>query len=115
MLPFAVLASLETIAGAVPLSDHILMQQDFSIIKRGNHWGPSGNHLGPEKDGFVVYRPWSGNGVTINELGLRTALPTPKSAGERHVALVGSSETWGTHLADADAIPVLLQAALRRN
>jgi len=115
MLPFAVLASLETIAGAVHLSDHILMQQDFSIIKRGNNWGPSGNHLGLEKDGFIVYRPWSGNGVTINELGLRTSLPTPKTAGERHVALVGSSETWGTHLADADTIPALLQAALRRN
>jgi lysophospholipase L1-like esterase len=59
--------------------------------------------------------PWSGNGVTINGLGLRTALPTPKSLGEHRVAVVGSSETWGFRLADADTIPALLQAALREN
>ena len=114
-LPLVVLAGLETIASAVHLANHVLPVQDFSAIKRGNNWGPSGIHLAPEKDGFAIYRPWSGNGVTINELGLRTALPTAKSGGERHVAVVGSSETWGTHLADGDTIPVLLQAALRRS
>jgi lysophospholipase L1-like esterase len=114
-LPFVLLAGIETLAGTVHLSDHVAMFQDLSTIKRGNNWGPGAVHLAPEKDGFAVYRPWSGNGVTINELGLRTALPTPKSKGEHRIAVVGSSETWGTRLAEADTISALLQSALRRN
>ena len=113
--PFVVLAGLETIAGAVHLSDHVSLFQDLSTIKRGSNWGPGARHLAPEKDGFAVYRPWSGNGVTINEFGLRTPPPTPRSPGEHRIAVVGSSETWGSRLADADTIPALLQAALRRN
>ncbi len=112
-LPLVLLAALETLAGAVHLSDRVAVFQDLSTIKRGSDWGPGKNHLAAEKDGFVVYRPWSGNGVTINALGLRTALPAPKSPGEHRIAVVGSSETWGFRLADADTIPALLQAALR--
>jgi hypothetical protein len=114
-VPFVVLGALETIAGAVHISDHVALFQDLSIIKRGNHWGPGNDHLAPVKDGFAVYRPWSGEGVTINELGLRTPSPTPKSPGEHRIAVVGSSETFGTRLADADTTPVQLQLALRRN
>jgi len=113
MLPFVLLAALETLAGAIHLSDRVATFQDLSTIKRGSDWGPGRNHLAAEKDGFALYRPWSGNGVTINELGLRTALPTLRSPGEHHIAVVGSSETWGFRLADADTIPALLQAALR--
>jgi hypothetical protein len=113
-VPFVVLAALETIAGAVHLSDHVALFQDLSVIKRGNDWGPGNLHLAPETDGFAVYRPWSGNGVTINELGLRTPSPTPRSPSEHRIAVVGSSETFGTRLADADTIPALLQAALHR-
>jgi lysophospholipase L1-like esterase len=112
-LPFVLLAALETLAGAVHLSDRVAVFQDLSTIKRGSDWGPGKSHLAPEKDGFVLYRPWSGNGVTINALGLRTALPAPRSSGEHRIAVVGSSETWGFRLADADTIPALLQAALR--
>src|SRR5689334_9428645 len=114
-VPFVVLGALETIAGAVHISDHVALFQDLSIIKRGNHWGPGNDHLAPVKDGFAVYRPWSGEGVTINELGLRTPSPTPKSPGEHRIAVVGSSETFGTRLADPDTVPVQLQLALRRN
>jgi len=112
-LPCVLLAALEALAGAVHLSDRVATFQDFSTIERGSDWGPGKNHLAAENDGFVLYRPWSGNGVTINALGLRTAMPSPKSAGEHRIAVVGSSETWGFRLADADTIPALLQAALR--
>jgi hypothetical protein len=115
VLPFALLAGLETIAGMLRLSNHVSIIQDLSTIKRGSNWGPGVNHFAPEKDGFTVYRQWSGNGVTINELGLRTPSPTPKSPGERRIAVSGGSNVWGFRLADADTIPALLQAALRRN
>jgi lysophospholipase L1-like esterase len=114
-LPLVLLAALETLAGAVHLSDRVAMFQDMSTIERGSDWGPGKNHLAPEQDGFVLYRPWSGNGVTINPLGLRTAPPDPKAPGEHRIAVVGSSETWGFRLADADTIPALLQAALHKD
>jgi lysophospholipase L1-like esterase len=114
-VPVALLAGLETIAGAIHLSDHVSIIQDLSTIKRGSNWGPGIIHLAPEKDGFFVYRPWSGNGVTINALGLRTPPPTPKSPGERRIAISGGSNVWGFRLADADTLPALLQAVLRRN
>jgi hypothetical protein len=91
------------------------MFQDMSTIERGSDWGPGKNHLAPEQDGFVLYLPWSGNGVTINPLGLRTAPPDPKAPGEHRIAVVGSSETWGFRLADADTIPALLQATLHED
>ncbi len=115
VLPFALLAGLETMAGVVRLADHISIVQDLSTIKRGSNWGPGASHFAPEKDGFTVYRQWSGNGVTINELGLRTRSPTAKSPGERRIAMSGGSNVRGFRLADADTIPALLQAALRRN
>jgi lysophospholipase L1-like esterase len=115
VLPFALLAGLEAIAGAVQLSQRISLTQDYSIIKRGSNWGPSMNHLAAEKDGFRLYRPWTGNGVTINDLGLRTVLPTPKSPGEHRIAVTGGSVAWGFRLADDDTIPSLLQATLHRS
>jgi len=113
-LPFVLVAGLEVIAGAIHVPEHVAMFQDLSVIRRGSNWGPGKSHLAPEKDGFLLYRPWSGNGVTINDLGLRTSAPTPKAPGERRIALVGSSETFGTRLADDDTIAAQLQAALRR-
>ena len=114
-LPIALLAGLETIARAIHLADRVSISQDLSTIERGSNWGPGASHFAPEKDGFVVYRPWSGNGVTINELGLRTAPPTPKLPGQHHIAVSGGSNVWGFRIADADTIPAMLQAALRRN
>jgi hypothetical protein len=68
-LPIAPLAGLETVARAVHLSDHVSHFQDLSTIKRGSKWEPGASHFATQNDGFTVYRPWSGNGVTINELG----------------------------------------------
>jgi len=114
-LPVVAIAGLEVVAGKVRLSQHVAMFEDLSVIKRGSGFEPDTNHRAPEKDGFAVYRPWSGNGVTINGFGLRTSPPTPKAQGEYRVAAVGSSETFGARLAEADTIPSLLQAALHRN
>jgi hypothetical protein len=114
-LPIALLAGLETIARAIHLADRVSISQDLSTIERGSNWGPGASHFAPEKDSFVVYRPWSGNGVTINELGLRTAPPTPKLPGQHHIAVSGGSNVWGFRIADDDTIPAMLQAALRRN
>jgi hypothetical protein len=114
-IPLVLLATLETVAGAIHLADLIAPIFDFSTIKRGNDWGKGDDHRLPMKDGYIVYRPWKGRGVNINELGLRTALPTPKSTGEYRIAVSGGSSVWGAGLADEDTIPVQLQAALRRN
>ena len=114
VVPLVLLVGLETIAGAIHLSDHVSIFQDFSTIKRGSNWGPGASHFAPPRDGYTVYRPWSGNGVTINEFGLRTAPPTRKLPGEYRIAVSGGSNVWGSRLADADTIPAMLQAALRR-
>lgn len=114
-LPFVAMAGLELIAGKIHLSQRVAVFEDLSVIKRGNGWEANAIHLMPEKDGFAVYRPWSGNGVILNELGLRTSPPTPKTPGEHRIAVVGSSETFGSRLADADTIPALLQTALRNS
>jgi hypothetical protein len=115
VVPFVLLAGLETAAGLVHLTNHVSIIQDLSSIKRGSNWGPGASHFAPDKGGFVVYRPWSGNGVTINELGLRTPSPTPKAPGEYRVAVSGGSNVWGFRLGDDDTIPAMLQAALRRH
>jgi hypothetical protein len=114
-VPLVLLAGLETIAGAIHLTDRIAPIVDFSTIKRGNDWGKGEDYRLPAKDGYIVYRPWKGKGVTINELGLRTALPTPKLPGEYRIAVSGGSSVWGAGLADEDTIPAQLQVALRRS
>jgi lysophospholipase L1-like esterase len=65
-------------------------------------------------DELELYRPWRGDGISINELGLRTAPPSPKAAGEWRIAIAGASAAWGWRVLDADTIPVRLQALLRR-
>jgi lysophospholipase L1-like esterase len=64
-------------------------------------------------DDLQLYRPWRGEGISINELGLRTAPPSPKAAGEWRIAVAGASAAWGWRVLDADTIPVRLQALLR--
>jgi hypothetical protein len=114
-IPLVLFAAIESIAGLISLSDRIASLEDLSTVERGNNWGAGATHLAPEKDGFLVYRPWSGNGVTINELGLRTPPPAPKRPGEHRIAISGSSNVWGFSLADGDTISSLLQAALRQS
>jgi lysophospholipase L1-like esterase len=64
-------------------------------------------------DELQLYRPWQGDGISINALGLRTALPSPKAAGEWRIAVAGASAAWGWRVLDDDTIPVRLQALLR--
>jgi hypothetical protein len=61
-----------------------------------------------------TYRPWSGNGITINSTGLRTSEPQPKQPGEWRIAITGGSTVYGWRLLDADTLAVLVQQALRR-
>jgi hypothetical protein len=114
-LPLVALAGLEVIASKIHLSQRVAVFEDLSVIKRGNGWEVAAIQHAPEKDGFAVYRPWSGKSATINEVGLRTSPPTPKAQREYRIAVVGSSETFGSRLAEADTIPALLQTALHRN
>ena len=106
-LPLVALAGSKVIAGKIHLSQRVAVFEDLSVIKRGNNWEAAAIRHAPEKDGFAVYRPWSGKSATINELGLRTSPPTPKAQGEYRVAVVGSSETFGSRLAEADTIPAV--------
>ena len=67
------------------------------------------------RDGLTLYRPYEGDGVRINELGLRTVSPVPKAPGEWRVAITGGSAAWGWHVLDADTIAGQLQRIVRRN
>jgi len=59
-----------------------------------------------EKNGLHLHRPWRGDEIIINELGLRTGLPTPKREGEWRIAVTGGSVAFGWRMRDADTIPV---------
>jgi lysophospholipase L1-like esterase len=50
--------------------------------------------------------------IIINELGLRTALPTPKRSGEWRIAITGGSVAFGWRMRDVDTIPVQVQERL---
>lgn len=114
-LLLAVFAAIEMAAIAVKLADRIAPLEDMTVLSTKDRWPPylmsGGRHV--MKDGLLLYRPWQGDGISFNELGLRTALPTPKKAGERRIAVVGGSAAFGWHVLDADTIPVLLQEILR--
>jgi hypothetical protein len=114
--PLALLAALEMGAVALHLADRIAPLEDLSILANRDHWPAhmmsSGRRV--EKDGVPVYLPWQGEGIDINALGLRTAMPSPKSPGEWRIALVGGSAAFGWRVPDADTIAVRLQQALQR-
>ena len=61
-----------------------------------------------------LYRPLRSNEISINDLGPRTAPPTPKRPGEWRIAVTGGSSAWGWRILDADTIAVQLQQALHR-
>jgi hypothetical protein len=114
-LPLALLAALETGAIVLNLAHRIAPIEDLSLLASKNGWPP---HLMSVSrritvDGVVLYRPWQGDGISINELGLRTALPSPKSPGEWRIAVSGASSAFGWRMRDADTIPVQLQQILR--
>jgi lysophospholipase L1-like esterase len=118
MFPLVLLASLEAAAIATRLSSRIMPLEDNSVLRNWSRWPAyllSEGRWAPRRSGELrLYRPWTGAGVAINELGLRTAPPTPKQPGEWRIAITGGSAVWGWRVLDADTIPMLLQDALRQ-
>src|SRR5262245_6792227 len=70
-LPFALLAALETGAIALNLAHRISPTEDLSLLANKNIWSPHLMSVGRRTivDGVVLYRPWQGDGISINELG----------------------------------------------
>jgi hypothetical protein len=115
-LVFAAVAAIEVGAQAIALADRVAPLEDTSTLLHGDRWPPqlmSGERV-VEQDGLRLYRPLHGNGVLINDLGLRTAPPTPKRPGEWRIAVTGGSAAWGWRVLDVDTIAVRLQEALHR-
>lgn len=118
IFPFALLAGAEAGALAIHLADLVAPLEDTSLLANKTPWpthllSNSSYYTTPE--GFVLYRPWQGGGVSFNALGLRTTMPAPKAPNEWRVAVTGGSAAWGWHVVDADTIPVRLQEILRRD
>lgn len=117
IVPLVLLAGLEGVAVAIRLADRVAPLEDTSLLANKTPWpkhllSNSSYYTTPE--GFVLYRPWQGDGIAFNALGLRTAMPTPKAPGEWRIAVTGGSAAWGWRVVDADTIPVRLQEILRR-
>jgi lysophospholipase L1-like esterase len=114
--PIALLATIESLAVAVHVTDRIAPLEDLSTLANRNGWPghfmSSARHM--EKDGLRLYRPWRGDGITINELGLRTTAPTPKRSGEWRIAVTGASVAFGWRVRDGDTIAVQMQEILHR-
>lgn len=116
--PLAVLSALEAVAVSVHLADIVAPLEDTSLLANKAPWPKhllSNSSYYTTAEGFVLYRPWQGGGVSFNALGLRTAMPMPKTPGEWRVAVTGGSAAWGWQVVDADTIPVRLQESLRRD
>jgi lysophospholipase L1-like esterase len=109
--PLVLLASIEAAAIAFHLADRFAPLEDRStLLNRGDwpaHFMSAGRKV--EMDGLQLYRPWRGNGIAINELGLRTAPPAPKRNGEWRIAITGGSVAFGWRMRDADTIAVQVQ------
>jgi GDSL-like Lipase/Acylhydrolase len=114
-LPLVLLDGLEALAHAVHLAERILPISDDSVLRSKGHlpaYFLDENRSAPAEPGWRLYRPRNGDGIFINELGLRTAAPKPKSAGEWRVAISGGSTVWGWRVLDADTIPEIIQSLL---
>jgi lysophospholipase L1-like esterase len=108
------LAAIEMAAIAVHLADRFAPLEDMSTLGNRNwpaHFMSEGRKV--EKDGLRLYRPWRGQEIIINELGLRTASPTPKRSREWRIAITGGSVAFGWRMRDADTIAVQMQEMLR--
>jgi hypothetical protein len=116
--PLALLAAMEVAAISIGLADRIAPTEDLSLLDHKGQWPAdlmSAASRAPEVDGVMLYRPWQGEGVSINQLGLRTQPPTAKAPGEQRIAITGGSAAWGWRVRDADTISVRVQQALRRS
>src|SRR5262245_33623046 len=113
--PPVLLAAIETAAIAFHLADRFAPLEDMSTLVNRSGWPAHLMSAGRkvEKDGLRLYRPWQGDGIIINELGLRTAPPTPKRSGEWRIAITGGSVAFGWRVRDADTIPVQVQERIQ--
>jgi hypothetical protein len=113
--PLAVLSGAELAAISIHLADRIAPLEDTSVLANYDRW--PGHLMSDDRryqdDGFMLYRPWKGDGIFLNALGLRTALPQPKAPGEWRIAISGGSTVWGWRVIDADMLSELLQKILR--
>lgn len=114
-ISLALLAGAEWLAAATNLAARISVTEDYSTIQRGHRFGSSALLVVKSAEGFTLYKPHSGDGITINQYGLRTAPPSPKVPGERRIAILGGSVVWGHLLDDADTIPARLQQKVRES
>jgi hypothetical protein len=71
--------------------------------------------FGLRTDHSVYTKQWQGDGIVINNLGLRTQSPQPKRPGEWRIALTGGSTVWGTGVRDEDTIAPQLARALQHH
>src|SRR5262245_29145288 len=112
--PLVLLAAIETAAIAFHLADRFAPLEDMSTLVNRSGWPAHLMSAGRkvDQDGLQLYRPWRGHDIIINELGLRTALPTPKRSGEWRIAITGGSVAFGWRMRDADTIPVQVQERL---
>jgi hypothetical protein len=105
--PLALLAAVEAGAVAVRLSEWIAPTEDKSILNEKDRSSPPylmSRGRFTRRDGVTLYNPWRGDGIVINEDGLRTKSPMPKH----------NSAVWGAYVRDIDTIPVQLQHLLDR-
>jgi lysophospholipase L1-like esterase len=112
--PVVLLAAIETAAIAFHLANRFAPLEDMSTLVNRSGWPAHLMSAGRkvEEDGLQLYRPWRGHEIIINELGLRTAPPTPKRSGEWRIAITGGSVAFGWRMRDADTIPFQVQELL---
>ncbi len=114
-LPLVLLDGLEALARSVRLAEQIMPIADNSVLHgkgRTLDYFLGDTRTAPADPGWRLYRPRNADGIVINELGLRTAVPTAKSAGERRVAISGGSTVFGWRMLDIDTIPENVQRLL---
>src|SRR5262245_27432281 len=117
MLPAIFLALFETAAIALHLAGRVALAEDNSVYDRRGRWPAHLMNAARmfDTDGIRLYRPWQGDGVVINGLGLRTQRPQTKQPGEWRIAITGGSTAWGWRVGDEDTIAAELARALQRN
>jgi GDSL-like lipase/acylhydrolase family protein len=114
-LPLVLLDGLEVLASSVKLAEQIMPIADDSVLRgkgRTLDYFVGDTRTVAADPGWRLYRPRNADGIFINELGLRTAMPTTKSAGEWRVAISGGSTVWGWRVLDIDTIPENIQRLL---
>src|SRR6516164_1873921 len=114
----ALLAAVEAGAVAIRLSEWIAPTEDKSILNEKDRRSPpylmsAGRFT--RRDGVTLYKPWRGDGIAINEVGVRRKYPTAKQLGEWRMAVRGACAVWGAYVLDVDTIPVQLQQLLDRS